>query len=64
MLAYPHPNPHQARLSTTAKSQADKQKSRTENLAARGTKGKSKANKRKEIVKKRAGFEGAAKPLN
>ena len=53
-----------ARLSTTAKSQADKQKSRTENLAARGTKGKSKANKRKEIVKKRAGFEGAAKPLN
>ena len=53
-----------ARLSTTAKSQADKQKSRTENLAARGTKGKSKANKRKEIVKKRAGFEGTAKPLN
>ena len=36
----------------------------TENLAARGTKGKSKANKRKEIVKKRAGFEGTAKPLN
>ena len=41
-----------------------KQKTRTENLAARGTKGKAKAKKRKEIVKKRAGFEGAAKPLN
>ena len=54
-----------ARLSTTAKGIADKQKARTENLAARGTKGKAKANKRKDIAnKRRPGFEGTAKPLN
>ena len=48
-----------ARLSTVAKAQLDKQKTRTENLAARGTKNKQRASKRKDEAKRRPGFEGA-----
>ena len=53
-----------ARVNTVLKSQLDKQKSRTENLAARATKGKNRANKRKEAAKRRPGFEGSTPLLN
>ena len=54
-----------ARVNSTLKAQLDRQKARTENLAARGTKGKQRAAKRTEKApKRRAGFEGTAPLLN
>ena len=53
-----------ARVNSTLKQQLEKQKTRTENLVARGTKGKQRATKRKDAAKRRPGFEGATPLLN